>query len=186
MQFDKLTIKSQEAIQAAQQIAQNNNNQEIGIAHLVKALLEQPEGVVVPVLQKMGIEPSMVLMETGKLIENIPQVSGSGAGQAYLSNDLRQIVDNSFKTANQMQDDFVSQEHLFLTIIQDRKSTSAKMLKQMGIDEKGFLNALTTIRGNQRVTDQYPEDKYQALEKYARNLTDVARQGKLHPLIGIY
>ena len=184
MQFDKLTIKSQEAIQAAQQIAQNNNNQEIGIAHLVKALLEQPEGVVVPVLQKMGIEPSMVLMETGKLIENIPQVSGSGAGQAYLSNDLRQIVDNSFKTANQMQDDFVSQEHLFLTIIQDRKSTSAKMLKQMGIDEKGFLNALTTIRGNQRVTDQYPEDKYQALEKYARNLTDVARQGKLDPVIG--
>ncbi len=184
MQFDKLTIKSQEAIQAAQQIAQNNNNQEIGIAHLVKALLEQPEGVVVPVLQKMGVEPSMVLMETGKLIESIPQVSGSGAGQAYLSNDLRKIVDNSCKTANQMQDDFVSQEHLFLTIIQDRKSTSAKMLKQMGIDEKGFLNALTTIRGNQRVTDQYPEEKYQALEKYARNLTDVARQGKLDPVIG--
>ena len=184
MQFDKLTIKSQEAIQAAQQIAQTNNNQEIGIAHLVKAILEQPEGAVVPVLQKMGIEPSMVLMETGKLIENIPQVSGSGAGQAYLSNDLRQIVDNSFKTANQMQDDFVSQEHLFLTIIQDRKSASAKMLKQMGIDEKSFLNALTTIRGNQRVTDQYPEEKYQALEKYARNLTDVARQGKLDPVIG--
>ncbi len=184
MQFDKLTIKSQEAIQAAQQLAQNNNNQEFGTAHLVKAILEQPEGVVVPVLQKMGVDPSMVLMETGKLLENIPQVSGSGAGQAYLSNELRQIVDNSFKTANQMQDDFVSQEHLFLTIIQDRKSASAKMLKQIGIDEKSFLTALTTIRGNQRVTDQYPEDKYQALEKYARNLTDVARQGKLDPVIG--
>jgi len=184
MQLDKLTIKSQEAIQAAQQLAQNNNNQEFGTAHLVKAILEQPEGVVVPVLQKMGVDPSMVLMETDKLLENIPQVSGSGAGQAYLSNELRQIVDNSFKTANQMQDDFVSQEHLFLTIIQDRKSASAKMLKQMGIDEKSFLTALTTIRGNQRVTDQYPEDKYQALEKYARNLTDVARQGKLDPVIG--
>ncbi|HID02714.1 MAG TPA: AAA family ATPase, partial [Desulfobacterales bacterium] len=184
MQFDKLTIKSQEAIQAAQQIAQNKNNQEIKTAHLVKALLEQPEGVVVPVLQKMGVEPSRVLLEINKLIEAIPQVSGSGAGQAYLSNDLRKIVDDSFKTANQMQDEFVSQEHLFLTIIKDRKSNSAKKLKQLGIDEQSFLNALTSIRGNQRVTDQYPEEKYQALEKYARNLTDVARQGKLDPVIG--
>ena len=184
MQFDKLTIKSKEAIQAAQQITQNKNNQEIKTAHLVKALLEQPEGVVVPVLQKMGVEPSRVLLEINKLIEAIPQVSGSGAGQAYLSNDLRKIVDDSFKTANQMQDEFVSQEHLFLTIIKDRKSNSAKKLKQLGIDEQSFLNALTSIRGNQRVTDQYPEEKYQALEKYARNLTDIARQGKLDPVIG--
>ncbi|HIP39344.1 MAG TPA: ATP-dependent chaperone ClpB [Desulfocapsa sulfexigens] len=184
MQFDKFTIKSQEAIQAAQLLAQNNHNQEIGIAHLVKAILEQPEGVVVPVLQKMGVDPSMVLMETDKLIKNIPQVSGGGAGQAYLSNELRKIIDNSLSTASQMQDDFVSQEHLFLTILQDGNSACAKMLKQMGIDEKAFLNALTTIRGNQRVTDQYPEEKYQALEKYARNLTDDARQGKLDPVIG--
>jgi len=185
MQFDKLTIKSQEAIQAAQQVAQNSNNQEIKTAHLIKAILEQPDGVVVPVLQKMGIEPSTVLMEATKLIEAIPQVSGSGAsGQAHLSNALRKIVDDSFKTANQMQDDFVSQEHLFLTIIKDRKSNSAKRLRQLGIDEKSFLKALTSIRGNQRVTDQYPEEKYQALEKYARNLTDIARQGKLDPVIG--
>ncbi len=184
MQFDKFTIKSQEAIQAAQQLAQNNGNQEIGVAHLIKAILEQPEGVVVPVLQKMGINPAVVLMETGKLIERFPKVSGGGAGQAYLSNEMRQILDKAFATASQMQDDFVSQEHLFLTIIQERKSESAKMLKQLGIDEKNFLSALSTIRGNQRVTDQYPEDKYQALEKYARNLTDVARQGKLDPVIG--
>ncbi len=184
MQFDKLTIKSQEAIQTAQQLAQNNNNQEIAVPHLVKAILEQPDGVVVPVLQKMGSDPATVLAETNKLIASIPQVSGSGAGQAYLSNELRKIVDNSFKTANQMQDDFVSQEHLFLTILHDRKSQSSKSLKQLGIDEKSFLKALTTIRGNQRVTDQYPEEKYQALEKYARNLTDVARQGKLDPVIG--
>jgi ATP-dependent Clp protease ATP-binding subunit ClpB len=185
MQFDKLTIKSQEAIQAAQQVAQNSNNQEIKTAHLIKAILEQPDGVVVPVLQKMGIEPSTVLMEATKLIEAIPQVSGSGAsGQVHLSNALRKIVDDSFKTANQMQDDFVSQEHLFLTIIKDRKSNSAKRLRQLGIDEKSFLKALTSIRGNQRVTDQYPEEKYQALEKYARNLTDIARQGKLDPVIG--
>lgn len=184
MQFDKLTVKSQEAIQAAQQLAANNNNQEIGVAHLVKAILEQADGVVVPVLQKMGLDPSRVLTEINRSIDAIPQVSGSGAGQAYLSNELRKIVDNSFATASKMKDDFVSQEHLFLTIIQDRKSDCTKTLKQLGIDEKTFLNALTTIRGSQRVTDQYPEEKYQALEKYARNLTDVARQGKLDPVIG--
>lgn len=184
MQFDKFTIKSQEAVQAAQQLAQNNGNPEIGVAHLIKAILEQPGGVVVPVLQKMGVDPSVALMETGKLTERLPTVSGSGAGQVYASNELRQILDKAFATASQMQDDFVSQEHLFLTIIRDSKSESAKMLKQLGIDEKSFLTALSTIRGNQRVTDQYPEDKYQALEKYARNLTDIARQGKLDPVIG--
>ncbi|MBU0946493.1 MAG: ATP-dependent chaperone ClpB [Proteobacteria bacterium] len=184
MQFDKFTIKSQEAVQAAQQLAQNNGNPEIEVAHLIKAILEQPGGVIVPVLQKMGVEPAMALMETGKLIGRIPTVSGSSVSQVYASNELRQILDKAFATASQMQDDFVSQEHLFLTIIRDSKSTSAKMLKQLGIDEKNFLNALSTIRGNQRVTDQYPEDKYQALEKYARNLTDVAKQGKLDPVIG--
>ncbi len=184
MQFDKLTVKSQEAIQTAQQLAGNNNNQEIGIAHLVKAILEQENGVVVPVLQKIGIEPSIALMETNKLIEKIPQVSGSGAGQPYLSNDLRKIIDKSFATASQMQDDFVSQEHLFLTIIQDKSSDCSKAFKKMGVDEKSFLTALTSIRGSHRVTDQYPEEKYQALEKYSRNLTDAARQGKLDPVIG--
>ncbi len=184
MQFDKLTIKSQEAIQAAQQLAQENDNQEIQTPHLIKAILEQPEGAVIPVLQKMGTDPTIVLTETNRLIDSISRVSGGGAGQAYLSDSLRKLIDNSFSTASKMQDDFVSQEHLFLTIIRESKSASAKMLKQLDVDEKSFLNALTTIRGNQRVTDQYPEEKYQALEKYGRNLTDVARQGKLDPVIG--
>ena len=184
MQFDKFTIKSQEAIQAAQQLAQNKSHQEIQPAHLARTILEQPEGVVVPVLQKMGVDPAIILMELNKIIEKIPQVSGSGAGQAYISGELKQIIDKAFSTASQMQDEFVSQEHLFLTLIKDGKSETSKMLRNKGIDEKGFLTALTTIRGNQRVTDQYPEEKYQALEKYARNLTDIARKGKLDPVIG--
>ncbi|MBV5305743.1 MAG: ATP-dependent chaperone ClpB [Desulfobulbaceae bacterium] len=184
MQFDKFTIKSQEAIQSAQQLAQNKSHQEIHTAHLAKAILEQPEGVVVPVLQKMGVEPAIILMELNKLIDKIPQVSGSGAGQAYMSLELKKILDKAFNAASQMQDEFVSQEHLFLSIIQENKSEVSKMLRDKGIDEKGFLTALTTIRGNQRVTDQYPEEKYQALEKYARNLTDIARKGKLDPVIG--
>ncbi|MFH2122546.1 MAG: ATP-dependent chaperone ClpB [Pseudomonadota bacterium] len=184
MQFDKFTIKSQEAIQAAQQLAQNKSHQEIQSAHLAKAILEQPEGVVVPVLQKIGVDPAIILMELNKLIDKIPHVSGSGAGQSYISAELKQLLDKAFNTASQMQDEFVSQEHLFLTLIKDGKSETSKMLRDKGVDEKTFLTALTSIRGNQRVTDQYPEEKYQALEKYARNLTDIARHGKLDPVVG--
>ncbi|MCF6188087.1 MAG: AAA family ATPase, partial [Desulfobulbaceae bacterium] len=184
MQLDKFTLKSQEAIQAAHTLAQNNGNQEIQPEHLLKATLEQPEGVVVPVLQKMGIEPSVVLSEANQLIENLPKVSGSGAGQTYASQAFRNLLDQSFKTATNMQDEYVSQEHLVLAILANHTLPASQMLAQLGITSDAFLQALTTIRGNQRVTDPYPEDKYQALEKYARNLTDVARQGKLDPVIG--
>jgi len=184
MQLDKFTVKSQEAIQTAHNTAEQFGNQEMQPEHLIKAILEQPEGVVVPVLQKMGIEPSRVLSETNQLIDKLPKVSGGGAGQTYMSQDFKKVMDQAFKTATSMQDDYVSQEHLFMAILALSGLAAAKMLNQTGITADGFLQALTTIRGNQRVTDQYPEDKYQALEKYARNLTDVARQGKLDPVIG--
>lgn len=184
MQFDKFTVKSQEAIQKAQQAAQDKGNPEIQIAHLFKAIMEQPEGIVVPALQKLGITPSVLLSQISQLIDQLPTVSGSGAGQAYASNDLKKVLDTAFGVAKQMQDDFVSQEHLFIAIIRHPGGNIAKILKEQGIDEKGFLQALTTIRGNQRVTDPYPEEKFQALEKYGRNLTDVAKQGKIDPVIG--
>jgi ATP-dependent Clp protease ATP-binding subunit ClpB len=184
MQLDKFTIKSQEAIQAAQQLAQNNGNQELQPEHLLKAILEQPEGVVVPVLQKMGITPSVVLNETNQLINNLPKVTGAGANQTYASQQFRNLLDQAFKTAANMQDEYVSQEHLFLTILADRSQKAAAMLNRQGITSDAFLKALMTVRGNQRVTDPYPEEKYQALEKYARNLTDVARKGKLDPVVG--
>ncbi len=184
MQFDKFTVKSQEAIQKAQQLAQDNGNPEIQIAHLFKAIMEQPEGIVVPALQKLGVTPAVLLSQINQLIEQLPKVSGSGAGQIYASNELKKVLDTAFSAAKQMQDDFVSQEHLFIAIIRYPGNNIAKTLKEHGIDEKGFLQALTTIRGNQRVTDQYPEEKFQALEKYGRNLTDVAKQGKIDPVIG--
>jgi ATP-dependent Clp protease ATP-binding subunit ClpB len=184
MQFDKFTLKSQEAIQTAQQLAQQASNQEIHPCHLAKAIIEQPEGIVVPVLQKMGVTPSLILMEFNRLIEQIPKISGSGAGQIYASTDLSRVLDNSLATANQMQDEFVSQEHLFLAIIKDTKNPTSKMLHSKGINEKIFLQALQEIRGSHRVTDQYPEQKYQALKKYGRNLTDSAKQAKLDPVIG--
>ncbi|NLX18563.1 MAG: AAA family ATPase, partial [Desulfobulbus sp.] len=184
MQLDKFTLKSQEAIQTAQQLAQAGNNQELQPEHLVKAILEQPEGVVVPVLQKMGVNPSIVLKETNDLINALPKVSGSGAGQTYASQAFRNLLEQAFKTAANMQDEYVSQEHLFLTILADSSLKVTSMLKRLGIDSKNFLQALMSVRGSHRVTDPYPEDKYQALEKYARNLTDVARMGKLDPVIG--
>jgi len=184
MQLDKFTVKSQEAIQTAHNTAQQFGNQEMQPEHLLKAILEQPEGVVVPVLQKMGIEPSQVLAAANELIEKLPKVSGGGAGQTYMSQDFKKVLDEAFKKATSMQDDYVSQEHLFMAILAIGALAAAQALQKLGISEDGFLQALTAIRGNQRVTDQYPEDKYQALEKYARNLTDVARQGKLDPVIG--
>jgi ATP-dependent Clp protease ATP-binding subunit ClpB len=117
-------------------------------------------------------------------IEALPKVSGSGATQVYISQELKRLLDNSFTTASQMQDEFVSQEHIFLALLRDRGSILAEKLTRLGISEKNFLQALTSIRGNQRVTDPYPEEKYQALEKYGKNLTDVAKQGKLDPVIG--
>ena len=184
MQLDKFTVKSQEAIQTAHNTAQQFGNQEMQPEHLLKAILEQPEGVVVPVLQKMGIEPSTVLSETNQLIDKLPKVSGGGAGQSYMSQDFKKLLDQAFKGATSMQDEYVSQEHLFMAILAATNLAASQMLNRLGVSSDGFLQALTTIRGNQRVTDQYPEDKYQALEKYARNLTDVARQGKLDPVIG--
>lgn len=184
MQLDKFTVKSQEAVQAAHNTAQQFGNQEMQPEHLLKAILEQPEGVVVPVLQKMGVEPSVVLSETNQLIDKLPKVSGGGAGQSYMSQDFKKLLDQAFKSATSMQDEYVSQEHLFMAMLAITNLAAAQMLNRLGITSDGFLQALTTIRGNQRVTDQYPEDKYQALEKYALNLTDVARQGKLDPVIG--
>ncbi|WP_028585418.1 ATP-dependent chaperone ClpB [Desulfogranum mediterraneum] len=184
MQLDKFTLKSQEAIQTAQNLAQNNHNQEIQPEHLLKAILEQPEGVVVPVIQKIGITPASVLHETNQLIAALPQVQGAAANQSYASASLRTLLEHAFKTAAEMQDEYVSLEHLFLTMLAERSLKVTAMLNRQGISREAFLQALSTVRGSQRVTDPYPEEKYQALEKYARNLTDVARQEKLDPVIG--
>ena len=184
MQFDKFTLKSQEAIQNAQRLAEELGHQEIQVAHLAKSILTQVDGIVVPVLKKMGIDPSLVLMDLNQLLEKFPKVSGQGAGQSYASRNLKKILDESFTTAKQMQDEYVSQEHLFLTILKNQTIDPCKTLSDRGIREKEFLQALSVLRGSHRVTDQYPEEKYQALEKYGRNLTQLAKQGKIDPVIG--
>jgi ATP-dependent Clp protease ATP-binding subunit ClpB len=183
MQIDKLTLKSQQALQTAQQLAEKNGQQEILSAHLLKALLQQQDGVIVPVLRKIGAKPSQVEEDTEAILAKLPKVSGSGFGQVYLSNSLKKTFENAFKIADSMQDDFVSQEHIFIALIEELSDISS-MLKTHGITKDAFLQALVSIRGNQRVTDPDPEGKYQALEKYGRDLTALAKQGKLDPVIG--
>ncbi|OGQ98816.1 MAG: ATP-dependent chaperone ClpB [Deltaproteobacteria bacterium RIFOXYD12_FULL_55_16] len=184
MQFDKFTVKSQEAVQAAQNLAQTKGHQEIQPEHLLKVLLEQPEGVVTPILQKMGVNPALLRQEMEELLNKLPQVSGGGYTQVYAGKRFQALLDRAFKVAGEMQDEYVSLEHLVLAVLDDRDSPAAQAFKRKGVSREAFLQALVAIRGNQRVTDPNPEEKYQALEKYARNLTDVARQGKLDPVIG--
>ncbi len=183
MQFDKFTIKSQEALQSAQRLAQERGHQQITAAHLLFVLLNQQDGIVAPTLQKIGVQPGDLAAATETLLGKQPSVSGSGSGQIYMSNDCQKCLENALKAAAKMQDDYVSQEHLFLALLQNSGEVGT-LLKQQSVKEKDFLKALTSIRGNQRVTDQNPEEKYQALEKYGINLTDTARNAKLDPVIG--
>ena len=184
MQFDKFTVKSQEALQAAQNLAGQKGQQEISPEHMLFVLLKEPEGVVIPVLQKMGANPALLASEVEQILEKLPKVSGSGFGQVYASQRLKNILDQAFKEASSMHDEYVSQEHIFLCLLAERGGQGAELLKSRGVNKESFLKALAEIRGSQRVTDPNPEEKYQALEKYARNLTDLAQQGKLDPVIG--
>lgn len=184
MQFDKFTIKAQETIQAAQQLAQNQNHPEIHTAHLASCLMTQQEGIVTPVIQKVGLDPSYILAEVNESLKTLSTVSGAGVGQIYASQELNTTLNSALTHATSMGDDFVSGEHLFLAILKDNKSLLRKKFNEKGLNEKNFLQALSTLRGSHRVTDQYPEEKYQALEKYGNNLTLLAKQDKIDPVIG--
>ena len=184
MQFDKFTMKSQEAIQAAQSLTEQNGQQEILPEHLLKVVIQQEDGVVSPVLRKLGADPHLILSEVDQLLGTLPKVSGGGFGEVYASQRLKKVLDQAFKIASDMKDEYVSQEHLFLSILDESGSKAADLLKNRGVTKESFLQALVDIRGTQRVTDPNPEEKYQALEKYTQNLTDLAKRGKLDPVIG--
>ncbi|MFT5702067.1 MAG: ATP-dependent Clp protease ATP-binding subunit ClpB [Desulforhopalus sp.] len=184
MQFDKFTIKAQEAIQEAQTLAQNKKHTEIQTGHLASSLMTQPDGIVAPVIKKVGLDPSMILMEINNELDHLPTITGSGAGQVYASKEFNSVLSNGLTCATNMGDDFVSAEHLFLAILKESQAKLCRAFNARGLSEKNFLQALSTLRGSHRVTDQYPEEKYQALEKYGRNLTLLAKQGKIDPVIG--
>jgi ATP-dependent Clp protease ATP-binding subunit ClpB len=182
IRWDKFTVKAQEAIQRAVELASQNGNPEVLPTHIVAALLENREGIVVPVLEKVGAGPQQVLAEINRVIESLPKVSG-GAAQPQLSNSAQQLLDQAFKEADNFKDEYVSTEHLLLAAAKN-KGDLQQILARSGATYDAILKALTTVRGNQRVTDQNPEGKFQALERYARDLTELARRGKLDPVIG--
>ncbi|MBI5804582.1 ATP-dependent chaperone ClpB [candidate division TA06 bacterium] len=182
MRLDKFTIKSQEALDAASQLAAQGNQQEIAPEHLLAALLDQPEGVVISLLQKMGANPALLKNRVEVEIQNLPKVYG-GASQPYLSNALNKLLQKAQAEAEKMKDEYVSGEHLLLALAEEHGKAS-QILKNSGINSDHILKALVDVRGSQRVTDQDPEGKYQALQKYSRDLTELARQGRLDPVIG--
>ena len=181
MDINKLTLKSQEALGSAQKLAGDMNHQQVEPAHVLAALLSDPEGVVYPVLQKLGASPRTLRNRLDDVLGDIPKVYGRV--EIYLSQNLRSVLDRAFEEAERLGDAYVSTEHLLLAILEQRDDT-ASVLVDSGIDRDRVVEALKEVRGSHRVTDQTPEEKYQALERFGRDLTDAARRGKLDPVIG--
>lgn len=184
MRFDKFTLKSQEAIQASQQLAERLGHQQIEPEHLFSSILEQKEGAIPPLLGKIGANQGQLQDRIKESLEKMPKISGAGYGQAYLSNRAKAVLDRSFKEAEQMKDEYVSLEHIILAIAEEKGGEASGILSGSGVTRDSILAALVDIRGGQRITDQNPEDKYQALERFSRDLTAVAAGGKLDPVIG--
>jgi ATP-dependent Clp protease ATP-binding subunit ClpB len=182
IKWDRLTVKSQEAVQAASGFAAENGNPEVLPLHLMAALLEDREGVVIPVLEKIGVPVEQLLSGVNSAIVKLPKVQGGG--QPGLSNALQKVLEQGFKEAENFKDEYVSTEHLLLALSKAKNDPVQLALAALGGTHEAILKALSAVRGSQRVTDQNPEGKFQALEKYAKDLTDLARRGKLDPVIG--
>ena len=183
IKWDKFTVKSQEALQAAQGLAAENGNPEVLPLHLMAALLEDKEGVVLPVLERVGVSIHPLTDALHAAISKLPKVQGA-SNQPALSSSLNKILEGAFKEAADFKDDFVSTEHLLLSLARLRNEPVQLALAAQGAHHTVILKALQAVRGSQRVVDQNPEGKFQALEKYAKDLTDLARRGKLDPVIG--
>ncbi len=183
MQFDKLTIKSQEALSAAQSLAGTRGHGAIEPAHLLRALLDQPEGATIPVLQKLGVALDPLQAGLEELLERAPRVSGASA-QPRLSDATTRVLNHAFEEARQLKDEYVSTEHLLLAVAGDERDPTAGLLRKAGATRDAVLKALAAVRGSARVTDPDPESKYQALAKFGRDLTELARSGKLDPVVG--
>ncbi|HTC73980.1 MAG TPA: ATP-dependent chaperone ClpB [Edaphobacter sp.] len=182
IKWDRLTVKSQEAVQAASGLAAENGNPEVLPLHLMAALLEDREGVVIPVLEKVGVPVEQLLSGVNSAIAKLPKVQGGG--QPGMSSALQKVLEQGFKEAENFKDDYVSTEHLLLALSKAKNDPVQPALTALGGTHEAILKALSAVRGSQRVTDQNPEGKFQALEKYAKDLTDLARRGKLDPVIG--
>ena len=181
MNLNKLTLKSQEALQQAQELAANSDHATIEPAHVLSTMLNDSEGIIPPIMNKLGANLGFLKQKLQDSIEGLPKVSG--AAGASMSNDMQRVLQDAFKQATNLKDEYVSTEHLLLAMASSR-SKAGEMLKDVGVTKDGILKVLTEIRGDKRVTQQNPEDAYQSLQKYARNLNEEARKGKIDPVIG--
>ena len=184
MNLNQFTQKSIEAIQAAQQLAGERHNQQIRQEHLLLCLLEQKEGLIPQLMQKIGIDPAALRQKLTAAVERLPQVSGSGAGQMYLSRELEQALNEAEKIAGEMHDEYTSVEHLMLGLFEKADDTLTALFRETGLTKEKFMAALRQVRGNRSVTTDTPEDTYDVLKKYGRDLTAAARSQKLDPVIG--
>ena len=182
--FNKLTLKSQEAIQKAQDLASDNSNQQIEPAHLFEALLTEKEGIVNSMLLKLGVNKDLLESRVEEIIKSYPKVSGAGAGNIAISRELADILEKSSKEAAGMNDEYVSVEHLLLGIADAKRTKVGELLNSSGVTKDNILKILKEVRGSARVTGQNPEETFQSLEKYGRNLNQLAAKGKLDPVIG--
>ncbi len=180
---DRLTLKATEALQEAIRLAQDRGNPVANDAHLFLALLNQEEGIVAPLLQKTGLNVRELTAETEREIDRLPRQSGDGA-QPTLSRELNSALESADKLAKQLDDAYVSTEHILVGLVDTKGTTARQLLSDRGINKDTLLEALKAVRGSHRVTDQEPESKYQALQRFTKDLTDLARAGKLDPVIG--
>ncbi|MBI5166514.1 MAG: ATP-dependent chaperone ClpB [candidate division NC10 bacterium] len=184
MRFDKLTLKAQEALLDAQKVAEGLRHPQMDPEHLALALLEQTEGVAPAVLEKVGANPKQLIHALREELEKLPQVYGRGPGQLYIAPRLEKVFAAAEKEAERLKDEYVSTEHMLMALAEETEGPAGRLLRQAGVNRDRLYSALVDIRGGQRVTDQTPEDKYQALARYSRDLTELARKGKLDPVIG--
>src|SRR6266567_1429534 len=182
MRIDKYTQKMQEALQGAQDLASQANHPEITNEHFLSALLHQGEGITRPLLEKIGANVDQLRERLRSELERRPKIHGAAA-DLRLSNELRTVLDNAEKEMSKLKDEFASAEH-YLLALAGSNVPAAKLLKDIGVTRDKLMQGLQQVRGSQRVTDQNPEGKYQALEKYGRDLTELARRGKIDPVIG--
>jgi ATP-dependent Clp protease ATP-binding subunit ClpB len=180
--FDKLTLKAQEAMQAAQEMAARYGQQQVQPLHVLWALLAQGDGVVPPLLEKLGVSPTQLASEVEKQVERLPKVSGGS--EQYLSPEANKVLESAFEEAQRLKDEYVSTEHILLGIAAAKRDSAGEILAKHGVTHETILQAMAAIRGSHRVTSQNPESTYRALEQYGRDLTDLARRGKLDPVIG--
>ena len=183
MRFEKMTLKVQESIRAAQQMAEDLGHQQIEAEHVIKSLMSESDAILIPIFQKLGVQPQQVLDALNDNLGKLPKIGGSGAGETYISQNLKKLLDEAFKEASKLRDEYVSAEHILLAAASS-DAPIGKLFTRLGVTREKLLQALQDVRGSHRVTDQNPEDKYQALQRFCRDLTELARLGKLDPVIG--